>query len=136
MTVLDPLRKTICGALTKKSCFSTKEDFIIKDLNIVVNRNLKDMMIVDILDNKCILPLENLVPILKWEGDPSDSELKHLTKYLMNVAYEVDVRVPNIDFFKLEELVNEGFWELFFNFISLQFFFYIVWNNRLNNKYY
>ena len=67
------------------------------------------MLIVDCLDNRSILPIGNLVPILKWEGDPGDCELKYLTKYLMNINYEVDVRVPNLEFFKLEELVNENF---------------------------
>jgi len=67
------------------------------------------MIIVDCLKNNGVLPIENLVPILKWENDPNDHELKYLTKYLIHLTKVDDCSIMNFDHFKLEELSYEKY---------------------------
>ena len=44
---IDPENKYISYVLTRKHCMQTKNGFFIKDLRIIKNRELKDMVIVD-----------------------------------------------------------------------------------------
>ena len=44
---IDPHNKLINYVLTRKHCMQTKNGFFIKDLRIITNRNLKDIVIVD-----------------------------------------------------------------------------------------
>ena len=50
-----------------------------------------------------------MVPILKWENDPNDHELKYLTKYLIHLTKVDDCSIMNFDHFKLEELSYEKY---------------------------
>ena len=107
MKFIDPLEKIFKGALTINYCFKTHLGRFIKDLRIVTNKNLKDMIIVDCLENKGVLPIDNLIPILKWDKDPKDGELKYLTRYLLAIQKYEDVRRVNRKKFKLQKLMNE-----------------------------
>jgi len=49
--VLDPFEKLILGILTRENCMETKNGFYIKDLRIIKNRELKNMIIVDNLSH-------------------------------------------------------------------------------------
>ena len=44
---LDPEAKYIIDILTRNNCLETKNGFFIKDLRIISNRKLKDVIIVD-----------------------------------------------------------------------------------------
>ena len=44
---LDPKRQWMMGILSRGNCMETKNGFFIKDLRIVGNKQLKDMVIVD-----------------------------------------------------------------------------------------
>jgi len=44
---LDPKKEYISGALTRNNCMETKNGFFIKDLRIIGNKQLKDMVIID-----------------------------------------------------------------------------------------
>jgi len=63
-----------------------------KDLSLLKNRNLKDIILVD---NSCTcfsLNLENGVPIVPFYNDKSDEELLALIEFLIPLAQVDDVR--------------------------------------------
>lgn len=63
---LDPKRQYITDILCRNHCFETKNGFFIKDLRIITNRDLKDIVIIDNLPHSFGLQLENGIPILEW----------------------------------------------------------------------
>ena len=106
INMLDPNNKYIRGILFREHCLQTKKGIFIKDLRIVKNRNLKDMLIVDNNAHAFALQLENGIPILDWKSDRKDRELKYLMQYLLDLAYVDDVRSKNRDLLKLEDLAK------------------------------
>lgn len=68
-----------------------------------MNRELKNMVIVDNNAHAFALNLENGIPILEWRGDSKDRELKYLIHYLLDLNNAEDVRVYNREHLKLEE---------------------------------
>ena len=83
---------------------NTKNGFIIKDLRIFENRNLKDMIIVDNLSHSFSFQIENGIPLLEWQSDKNDMELKYLFKYLKKFQDVYDVRDLNREYLKLNKL--------------------------------
>ena len=96
--------KIIRGLFTDKVTMNTKNGFIIKDLRIFTNRNLKDMIIVDNLAHCFSYQIDNGVPLLEWQSDVNDRELKYLYGYLKKAAQFEDVRAFNIKMLKLRQL--------------------------------
>lgn len=47
VSFLDPKRQWILGILSRGNCMETKNGFFIKDLRIIGNKLVKDMLIVD-----------------------------------------------------------------------------------------
>lgn len=102
---IDP-DKTISYILDRSYCLETKNGYCIKDLRIIKNRDLKNMIIVDNLVQSFGLQLENGIPILEWNGEKEDQELKYLTDYLIKASYEDDLREFNCEQLKLKELAD------------------------------
>lgn len=67
--------------------------FYIKDLRIVANRDLKDIILVDNLVHSFGLQIDNGIPIMDFKDEAEDKELEHVEKILMKVKDEEDVRV-------------------------------------------
>ena len=63
--LLDPKEEFILGLLTRENCMATKNGFFIKDLRIVENRLMKNMIIVDNLSHSFGLQIDNGIPILE-----------------------------------------------------------------------
>jgi len=84
----------------------TKIGFFIKDLRIVKNRSLKDMIIVDNLAHCFGFQIENGIPILEFHDDKHDRELKYLCTYLIEACSYDDVREFNKMKLKLNELAE------------------------------
>ncbi|CAD8152533.1 unnamed protein product [Paramecium pentaurelia] len=103
---LDPNRQYINDILCRNNCFETKNGFFIKDLRIITNRHLKDIVIVDNLPHSFGLQLENGIPILEYLYNPKDEELKYLQKYLIKLSKEEDVRLFNKQNLKLLSLID------------------------------
>ena len=76
----------------------------IKDLRIIKNRELSDMVIVDNAVYSFGFQLDNGIPILPFYKDPKDEELVHLTYYLKCIAQYSDIRNQNRNAFQLQEL--------------------------------
>jgi CTD small phosphatase-like protein 2 len=92
---IDPDKKYISYILDRNFCLETKNGFFIKDLRIIKNRELKNMIIVDNLVHSFGFQIENGVPILEWTGNKNDQELKHLADYLIDAKKYDDVRDYN-----------------------------------------
>lgn len=103
----------ISDMLTRQNCMETKNGFVIKDLRIIKNRALSDLVIVDNLSHSFGLQVDNGIPILEFLGDPQDQELKYLADYLCALAGQADVREYNKSKMKLRELANVNEEELF-----------------------
>jgi CTD small phosphatase-like protein 2 len=61
---LNQKKKTIQGFLHRKNCMETQNGFFIKDLRIIQNRDLKDIIMVDNLAHSFGLQVTNGIPIL------------------------------------------------------------------------
>ena len=81
------------------------ESFFIKDLDIIMDRDRKDLLIVDNSIMSFAFDLDNGVPINSYLGtEPDDKELLFLYSFLEEIAKVDDVRVPIRDSFKLSYL--------------------------------
>ena len=103
---IDPTGKLINGILTRANCMETKNGFFIKDLRIIKNRDLKNLILVDNLTHSFGFQIENGVPILEWHNDFKDMELKYLADYLVEAVESDDVRVFNQERLKLRDMDN------------------------------
>ena len=84
--------KSIQGILTRKNCLETSHGFRIKDLRIIQNRGLEDIIIVDNLVPSFGLQLENGIPILDFINNRNDRELRGLEGMLLMLKEVQDVR--------------------------------------------
>lgn len=101
---IDPSKRLIADILARSNCMETKNGFVIKDLRIIKNRNMKDIILVDNLSHSFGLQIENGIPILEFIDNPHDQELKHLAEYLTEIAKVDDVREYNKEKLRLREL--------------------------------
>lgn len=101
---LDPNKILINGVLTRENCLQTKNGFFIKDLRVINNRELKNMIIVDNLSHSFGFQIENGIPILEFHNDKKDRELKFLLGYLMEAFPYDDLREFNKAKLRLQEL--------------------------------
>lgn len=84
----------------------TKIGFFIKDLRIIKNRELKDIILVDNLAHSFGFQIDNGVPILEFHNNKKDAELKFLADYLIEAADFNDVREFNRKKMRLNELAD------------------------------
>ena len=78
----------------------TEEGIHIKDLRVISNRKLDDIVIVD---NACYsfgYQIDNGVPIIPYYDNKQDEELKHLVEYLKGLVMK-DIKETNRNTFKL-----------------------------------
>lgn len=64
VSYLNEKKKVIQCVLNRRNCMETHNGFYIKDLRIIKNRTLKDIVLVDNLVHSFGLQLENGIPIL------------------------------------------------------------------------
>jgi CTD small phosphatase-like protein 2 len=110
---IDPEKKYINAILSRENCMETKNGFFIKDLRIIQNRDLKDIIIVDNLVHSFGFQIENGIPILEFFDDKHDSELKYLIDYLIAAHQNDDLREFNKSHLKLRELAAHQLEDLF-----------------------
>lgn len=101
---LDPKRTLIQHRLYRDSCLQTAEGIYIKDLRIIKNRKLENMVIVDNAVYSFGFQMDNGVPIVPFYDDPYDEELHHLEFYMKCLSTLKDMRVQNRNAFQLSLL--------------------------------
>lgn len=89
---LDPTHELIHHRLYRDSCFQTEDGVYIKDLRIIRNRSLKDMVIVDNAVYSFGFQLDNGIPIIPFYNNREDEELLHLINYINTLAFFNDLR--------------------------------------------
>ncbi|KAL4449242.1 hypothetical protein ABPG74_015624 [Tetrahymena malaccensis] len=87
---LDPYGNFISYRLYRDSC-RKKGDYYIKDLTLL-NRNMKDIIIIDNLSTCFNLHQENGIQIQDFTNDETDNELEKLTPFLIFASDVNDVR--------------------------------------------
>ena len=105
---LDPDKNLFSGYLTQSHCFKTSKDTYVKDLRIIKNKEVTDMVLIDHMCHSFAAQLDNGIPIIPWEGDPYDIEMKYLSNYLVKLNNFQDLRVGNRMFLKLEDLASKN----------------------------
>jgi len=105
---LDPHHEYIEYRLYRDSCIKTEEGVHIKDLRIIKNRQMKDMVIIDNAVYSFGFQIDNGIPILPFYDDNKDEEMIHLTYYLQCLAKLDDLRIQNSRAFKLKQLGNSS----------------------------
>ncbi len=112
VSFLDPLGQIVNGVFSRSNCLLTKNGMFIKDLRIVKNRELKNMVLVDNLAHSFGLQIDNGIPILEFQNDRNDRELKYLYDYLLQGLYVDDMRAFNKKNLKLNYLASLRFEDL------------------------
>ena len=103
---LDPDRKLFSHRLYRQHCFRI-DDVYVKDLRIIGDRDLEDMLIVDNSIISFAFQLDNGIPICAFFGSSTlDQELLFLITYLEEVYHQKDCRVANQKTFKLMEMLK------------------------------
>ena len=78
INLIDPEGILINFRLYREHCFETNDGIFIKDLRVIRNRDLKDVILVDNSVYSFGFQLSNGVPIIPYFNDPSDKELVYL----------------------------------------------------------
>jgi CTD small phosphatase-like protein 2 len=98
---LDPKEQYIHHRLFRESCVTTEEGIYIKDLRVLANRNLADVVIVDNAAYSFGYQVENGIPCIPFYDNKTDTELKMLVPYLKFLNGIRDLREINRSTFKL-----------------------------------
>jgi len=106
LDMLDPDRTLIARRLYREHCVQTTEGVYIKDLRILKNRSLKEVVLVDNAVYSFGFQLDNGIPIIPYYDNPEDEELMHLCFYLDCLQDSPDMREQNRKAFQLKELAK------------------------------
>jgi len=103
---LDPHEQYIHHRLFRESCVVTEEGVHIKDLRVIGNRNLEDLLLIDNAAYSFGFQLENGIPIIPFYDNKADQELRHLIPYLKFLSSVKDLREINKQTFKLHHYAS------------------------------
>ncbi|CAD8163144.1 unnamed protein product [Paramecium pentaurelia] len=102
---LDPKGQFISGILSRQNCLETKHGFYIKDLRIISNKQIKNMLIVDNLAHSFGFQIENGIPILEWNSNiwlliQWRQLIKKILDYSIktNLSYLIQLNINSIDY--------------------------------------
>ena len=104
---LDPERKLTKNRLYRDNCIKTGAGIYIKDLRII-NRDLKNITIIDNAAYSFAFQIENGVPIIPYYDDKNDTILNKIIDYMDNLRYYDDVRDLNEKQFRLKQLYDSN----------------------------
>ncbi|CAD8054727.1 unnamed protein product [Paramecium primaurelia] len=103
---LDPKKQWISHRLFREHCIQTREGAYIKDLRILGNRKLCDVLLVDNASYSFNKQIDNGIPIISYYNNKEDQELLHLQNYLLNFRSVKDVRDLNQKQLKLKQFLD------------------------------
>lgn len=106
MNYIDPTRTLIHHRLYRDNCI-VSERVHIKDLRILANRSLKEIVLIDNAAYSFGYQIDNGIPIISWHDDLEDKELLYLTHYLKGLLNVDDVREVNQATFHLSTFYND-----------------------------
>lgn len=100
----------------RDQCIETPQGIFIKDLRVISNRDLKNILLVDNASYSFGYQLDNGIPIIPFYHDKNDKELLHLMQYLKCVIDSPDVREQNKKAFQLGELTEQEITEYLYQY--------------------
>lgn len=103
---LDPTRELIHHRLYRDNCIVT-EGIFIKDLRVLNNRRIQDIIIIDNAAYSFGYQLDNGIPIISWHDDKYDKELYNLMDYLKALSKADDIRDINRQTFRLRTFYDD-----------------------------
>lgn len=103
---LDPHEQYIEHRLFRDSCVVTEEGVHIKDLRVIGNRNIKDVILIDNAAYSFGFQIENGIPIIPFYDNKADQELRHLIPYLKFLSSVEDLREINRQTFRLHQYAH------------------------------
>ncbi|CAD8062882.1 unnamed protein product [Paramecium sonneborni] len=101
LNYLDPDQKFIHHRFFRDSCVIIQDGLHIKDLRVIGNRNLRDMVLIDNASYSFCFQLDNGIPIIPFYDNALDKELLYLTIYLMDLMQDQDIPQKNSNNFKI-----------------------------------
>lgn len=109
---LDPRGDLVQHRIFRDNCITTPDGVFVKDLR-VINRDLRDMVLVDNASYSYGLQIDNGIPILPYYENKQDEEFKHLLPYLLRLQHYPDVREINRTTFKMNAMSQSETVDLF-----------------------
>jgi CTD small phosphatase-like protein 2 len=91
---IDPTGELIQHRMYRDKCIKTTDNVYIKDLRVLNNIDLKDVMLVDNAVYSFGAQLSNGIPIIPFKDDKDDFEFLSLMSFIKNIHNEYDFRVP------------------------------------------
>lgn len=82
LNYMDPENKYFQHRLYRQQCIPTKDNVYVKDLRVLANRDLKDVILVDNAVYSFGAQLNNGIPITPFKDDKDDTEFLSLMNYL------------------------------------------------------
>jgi CTD small phosphatase-like protein 2 len=82
---LDPKGEWVAHRLFRGQCWQSEEGVYIKDLRVLKNRKLENVLLVDNAAYSYFNQLENGIPIIPYYDDKDDQELLHLIHYVQEL---------------------------------------------------
>ena len=108
--VIDHLDKNrvISARLFRENCSQIANGLFTKDLRVIKNRELRDLVLVDNAVYSFILNLENGIPIIPYYDNIKDNELVKLKDFLLQLKNVEDVRPFILKYFEWETFLKHG----------------------------
>ena len=104
LNYLDPENTLFQYRMYRQHCVQSPEGYYVKDLRVIRNRDLRDMVLVDNSVYSFAYQIDNGIPIISYYDNPADEELRHLMFYMKCLAESNDVREKNRSAFELYKL--------------------------------
>ena len=91
---IDPKGVLFQHRFYRESCIKTTDNVYVKDLRVLRNVPMKDMMIVDNAIYSFGAQLSNGIPITPFKEDRNDREFRFLKRFLLDIRTCEDFREP------------------------------------------
>ena len=111
LALIDPNKEYFSYRLYRNNCIPMKiegKDFFIKDLSIIENSSLENIVIVDNSVLSFAYHIDNGIPIVPYYEGEEDSELPILAYYLSSISKYSDVREANKMYIKLSGYLDSS----------------------------
>lgn len=104
LNYIDPKGEYFQHRFYRNSCIKTQDNVYLKDLRIIKNVDLKDIILVDNAVYGFGQQLSNGVPITPFKEDKNDKEFNSLTRFLVDIHNQPDLRVALRNAFSFENI--------------------------------
>ena len=92
---IDPDREYIKAIVSQKHCVPNVGGVYVKDLRVIADRKIEEMLIVDNSIVSFAFQLANGIPVSPYCGDDDEMELLYLEEYLLDLCKEDDILKAN-----------------------------------------